>query len=184
METSGETKQKMGIHSFTRIALVTAVICVLAPLALPVGPVPISLATLAIYLGLYLLDWKEAALSCAVYILLGAVGLPVFSGFMGGFAKLVGPTGGYIIGYLPMAALGGFVISRSRNRLIRFLGLAAGTAVLYVLGTAWFCFVTKATLAAGISGCVLPFIPGDLLKIAAAMLLGPQLKQQLAKIRK
>lgn len=182
MQTSGETKQKLSVHSFTRIALVTAVICILAPLALPIGPVPISLATLAIYLGLYLLSWKEATLSCMVYILLGAVGLPVFSAFTGGVAKLVGPTGGYILGYLPMAVVGGFVISRTRNPLFQFLGLAAGTAVLYALGTAWFCYVTKATFAAGLSGCVLPFIPGDLVKIAAAMMLGPQLKRKISKI--
>ena len=73
-----------------------AVTCILAPLSVPIGPVPISLTNFAIYLSLYLLDWKKGTLSYLIYLLLGLVGLPVFSGFTGGLAKLAGPTGGYI----------------------------------------------------------------------------------------
>ena len=85
--------------------------CVLAPFSIPVGPVPISLTTLVIYISVYLLGWKMASLSCFVYILIGMAGLPVFSGFSGGPGKLAGPTGGYIIGFIPMAVITGMMIS-------------------------------------------------------------------------
>lgn len=84
-------------------ALMTAVTCILAPLSVPIGPVPISFTNLAIYLSLYLLDWKRGTLSYFLYLLIGFAGLPVFSGFTGGVAKLAGPTGGYIVGFIPMA---------------------------------------------------------------------------------
>lgn len=176
-----EESRKSKIHTLTKTAIVTAVICVLAPLALPIGPVPISLATLAIYFALYLLDWKLSALSVVVYVLIGMVGLPVFSGFTGGMGKLMGPTGGYIVGYIPMALLSGWIICRYQNRWIQFAGLVGGTALLYVLGTAWFCIATGNPVGAALGMCVVPFIPGDLIKIAAAMLLGPQIQKRLQK---
>ena len=83
-------------------------------MAIPIGPVPISLTNLAIYLSLYLLGWKWGTASYVVYMLIGMVGVPVFSGFTGGLGKLAGPTGGYIIGFVPMAVLAGLVIDRSR----------------------------------------------------------------------
>ena len=77
----------------------TAVICVLAPFSLPIGPVPISLTNLAIYFVLYMLGVKRGTISYLVYLLIGLVGVPVFSGFTSGPGKLFGPTGGYLIGY-------------------------------------------------------------------------------------
>ena len=89
--------QKMAI-----IALMTAVLCILAPISIPVfiSPVPISLGVLAIYLTAYVLSPLDATISVIIFILLGTFGLPVFSGYSGGLSKLVGPTGGYIIGFL------------------------------------------------------------------------------------
>ena len=108
-------------------ALMAAVTCVLAPMSIPIGPVPISFTNLAIYLSLYLLDWKKGTLSYLIYLLLGLVGLPVFSGFTGGLAKLAGPTGGYIIGFIPMAIIAGIVIDKfSGNVPNAFQQLAAG----------------------------------------------------------
>ena len=88
-------------------ALMTAVTCVLAPMSIPIGPVPISLTNLVIYFSLYLLGWKWGTVSYLVYVLIGMAGLPVFSGFTGGLGKLAGPTGGYIVGFLPMAVIAG-----------------------------------------------------------------------------
>lgn len=102
-------------------ALMAAVTCILAPLSVPIGPVPISLTNFAIYLSLYLLDWKKGTLSYLIYLLLGLVGLPVFSGFTGGLAKLAGPTGGYIIGFIPMAIIAGIVIDKFTNHGTRSL---------------------------------------------------------------
>ena len=87
-------------YAITVTALMTAVTCILAPLSIPIGPVPISLTNLAIYISLYLLGWKRGTISYLIYLLIGLVGIPVFSGFTGGPAKLAGPTGGYIIGFI------------------------------------------------------------------------------------
>ena len=96
MEKTASTKNTT--YTLVAIALMTAVICVLAPLSLPIGPVPISMATLVLFLSIYVLGWKKATISVCLYILLGLVGVPVFSGFTGGVSKLAGATGGYIVG--------------------------------------------------------------------------------------
>ena len=92
--TNTQTFRKTSTYAMVVTALMAAVTCILAPLSVPIGPVPISLTNFAIYLSLYLLDWKKGTLSYLIYLLLGLVGLPVFSGFTGGLAKLAGPTGG------------------------------------------------------------------------------------------
>ena len=167
------------IHSLCAVALMTAVTCVLAPFSIPVGPIPISLTTLVIYISVYLLGWKMASLSCFVYILIGMAGLPVFSGFSGGPGKLAGPTGGYIIGFIPMAVITGMMLSHAKSRIIQFLAMLLGTAVCYVFGTAWFCVITDSGVAAAMSACVLPFIPGDIIKMAVSFIICPEIKKSL-----
>lgn len=168
-------------YSMTMTALVTAVLCILAPMSIPIGPVPISFTILVVYLSLYLLGWKLGTVSYLIYLLIGAVGLPVFSGFSGGLAKLFGPTGGYIIGFIPMTILAGLVIEKSRNLLFQFLAMFSGVAVCYAFGTAWFCFVMDTTVSAALALCVFPFIPFDLLKIIIALIIGPILKKRLQR---
>ena len=106
---------KSKIYDMTMCAVMTAVTCVLAPLSIPIGPVPISLTNLTIYFTLYILGWKLSTVSYLVYVLLGMFGAPVFSGFTGGMGKLLGPTGGYIIGFVPMAIIGGLVVQFRRK---------------------------------------------------------------------
>ena len=134
-----QTLRTTNTYAMAVTALMTAVTCILAPLSIPIGPVPISLTNFAIYLSLYLLDWKKGTISYILYLLLGLVGLPVFSGFTGGIGKLAGPTGGYIIGFIPMAIIAGIVIDHCQKRWIQLLGMIVGTAICYALGTAWFC---------------------------------------------
>lgn len=172
-------KRKSRIYTMTTTAVMTAVICVLAPLSVPIGPVPISLTNLAIYLALYLLGWKLGTLSYIVYLLLGLCGAPVFAGFTGGAARLLGPTGGYIVGFIPMAVLGGLVIDHCANRVLHFAGLAAGTLICYVFGTAWFCFVAQMAVIPALSLAVFPFIPFDIGKIVLTILAGPVLRERL-----
>ena len=97
-QTANAIEHPSKIQTMTMVALMTAVTCVLAPFSIPIGPVPISFTNLAIYLSLYLLGWKMGTASCLLYILIGMVGMPVFSGFSGGIGKLLGPTGGYLLG--------------------------------------------------------------------------------------
>ena len=169
------------LYTMTATAVMAAVTCVLAPLALPIGPVPISLTNLAIYFSLYLLGWKAGTVGYLVYLRLGLFGAPVFAGFTAGAGRLLGPTGGYIIGFLPMAVIGGLAIERSQKRAVHFAGMALGTLVCYVLGTAWFCHVADMAPISALSLAVFPFIPGDIGKIVLAMLIGPTLRERLQK---
>ena len=176
-----ETKANQKIYPLAMTAVMAAVTCVLGPMTIPVGPVPISFTNLAIYLSVYLLGWKRGTLSYLVYVLIGMVGMPVFSGYSGGFGKLFGPTGGYIIGFVPMAVIAGLVIDRCRNRGVQLAGMLVGTAVCYAFGTAWFCVQAGYAVGAALGLCVFPFIPGDLVKMAVALTAGPMIRSRLEK---
>lgn len=173
--------RKSKIYMLAQMGVMTAVICVLAPLSIPIGVIPISFANLAIMLAIYILGWKKGTICTLCYILIGMAGVPVFSSFTGGIGKLLGPTGGYIVGYIPFALLSGWIIQRFRNPAAHFIGLVLGTVVLYAVGTFWYCYVSGAELNAALSGCVYPFIPGDLIKIVISMVLGPMVKNGLTK---
>lgn len=170
---------KSSVYPLVMTAVMAAVICVLAPLSIPIGPVPISLTNLAIYFTLYILGWKRGTAAYVVYLFLGLMGAPVFSGFRGGFAHLFGATGGYIIGFIPMAVLAGLVIEKSRSRVLQISGMILGTLIAYAFGTAWYCFVAKSALVPALTLCVFPFIPFDLLKMVAATVAGPVLADRL-----
>lgn len=177
-----ETKTKNSVYPLVMTAVMAAVIAAVAPFALPIGPIPITLGTLVMYLAGYVLGGKRAGVAVLVYVLLGAVGVPVFNGFTGGLGVVAGPTGGYIIGFIPMAFLSGLAVERfPQNRLLQFVGMVIATAVLYALGTAWFCVQAGKSLTAALSVCVFPFIPGDLAKMAVAMVLGPMVRERLVR---
>ena len=174
--------KKMSVSAITTCALMAALMCVLGPMSVPIGPIPITLTNLVVYLTVFLLGWKGAAVSTVVYLLLGAVGMPVFSGFQGGFAKLAGPTGGFLIGFVFVALIGGFIVDKFQRKLIpSFLGLVLGTAVLYLFGTVWFVILMDSTVAHALSVCVVPFLPFDLGKIVAALVLGKAVRTGLEK---
>ena len=179
MKDTNTSRSNSKIYTMCKIALMTAITCILAPLSIPVGSVPISFTNLAIYLSLYILGWKMGTISYVIYMIIGMIGLPVFSGFTGGLAKLLGPTGGYIIGFIPMAIIAGLVIDNFKNRFLHFGAMIVGTAICYAFGTAWFCIVMDTTVMAALSICVIIFIPGDIVKMIIAMLIGPMLKKKL-----
>ena len=162
-------------------ALFAALIVVFAQVQIPLpGLVPISLATFAVMMAGLLLGWKYGLLAVAVYVLLGAVGVPVFAGFKGGLGALTGPTGGYIIGYLPYAALAGLHNKKLQDSFWGRCGLLAlGTLACYALGTAWFMHATGRTLAESMGLCVLPFLPGDAVKMALSSFLAPRLRKAI-----
>ena len=162
-------------------ALFTALIAVFSQLALPIGPVPVSLATFGVMLCGLMLGWKRGALSVAVYILLGLAGAPVFAGLQGGAGRLLGPTGGYIVGYMPCAILSALRIRSIRNQFFSSCAaLILGTAACYALGTAWFMLQSGRALLDSLTLCVLPFLPGDAAKIVLAALLAPRLKKAVS----
>lgn len=167
-----------------------ALTCVLAPIALPipVSQVPISLATFAVMLSAALLGPKLGLASQVVYLLLGCIGVPVFAGFSGGPGALVGPTGGYLVGYLALALIEGgiyFALGGKGKFLkktgVLILAMVLGTVALYALGTAWFMAATHTPLAGALIACVVPFLPGDAAKILVVALAVPQLERALGR---
>lgn len=173
------TKKKLTTKAMALIGVMTAIICIMGPLSLPIGPVPLSLGTLAIYFAVYVLGMKKGVITCLVYLLIGLVGVPVFAAFSSGPAKLLGPTGGYLIGYIFLALICGFVIDKTDNMLICFLGMLLGTAVLYMFGTAWLAYSLNKTFPEALAVGVLPFITGDVAKIVIAMIAGGEVKKRL-----
>ncbi len=169
-------------YTMTSIALMAAVICVVGPFTLPIGPVPITLAPLAILLGVYILGTKKGTLALLIYLLIGAVGVPVFSGFSGGIGKLAGPTGGYLVGYIFFALIAGWFIHRFYDKVvIQFLGMVLALAVLYAFGTAWLAFSAGMTFGAALAVGVLPFIVFDLIKIIIAIAVGRAVRSRLLR---
>ncbi len=174
--------KKLTIYQIASCALMAALLCILAPVSIPVGAVPITLATFVIYLSVYILGPVGGTISTAIYLLLGLAGLPVFSGYTGGVAKLAGPTGGYLVGYLFITLIGGIFVVRSRANLwFSGLGLILGTAVLYLFGTVWFVILMDVTFAYALTVCVLPFLLVDLCKIVVATLVGKPVRSALEK---
>ncbi len=172
----------MKTYNLVRTALFAAMLCALAPITVPVGPVPITLGTLIVYLAGGVIGSRRATVAIVVYILLGTFGLPVFSGFSGGFGKLLGPTGGYIIGYIPLAYLSGIFIGGGMSVPRYILGMVFGTAVLYAFGTAWFALQTSTSALSALAICVLPFLPGDAVKIAASALCAPVILRRVSRL--
>lgn len=175
--------QKSKIHTMATIGVMTAVTCILAPISIAIGPVPISFTNFVIYMSLYILGWKAGTMSYLVYILIGMVGVPVFSYYTGGLAKLVGPTGGYIIGFIPMAILAGIVIEKCPWRALHFFAMVVGTGICYGCGTAWYSYVADISFSAALALCVYPFVGVDLAKIIIAMILGPMIVGRLKKAK-
>ncbi|MCI8806579.1 MAG: biotin transporter BioY [Oscillospiraceae bacterium] len=189
-------KTAIDTRRLTLCAVMAAVMCVLAPISVPIGPISITGGTLAIYLTACLLGGRWGAVTTLVYLLLGFVGLPVFSNYMGGAERLLGPTGGYLVGYLPMMLIAGGVVEltlarfREKGRagaapalVLQFLGMVLATAVLYAFGTAWYCVQAGVGLEKALAACVFPFIPFDLVKMAIALLVGVPVRRGLERAR-
>lgn len=180
-------KETFSTINMVMMALFAAITCVLAPLAVPIGPVPISLTNLVIYISLYVLGWKRGTITYIVYLLIGLVGLPVFSGFEGGIGKFAGPTGGYLVGFILMSVICGIFIERWHevspvHVTLNMLGMILGTVAAYAFGTAWFCLSTGTGVVAALSLCVFPFIIGDLIKMAIAVSVGPVIGKQMKRL--
>ena len=166
------------------IGVMTAITCILGPLSItiPISPVPISFTNLAIYFTAILLGWKKGTISCLVYLLIGFIGIPVFSGFTGGPAKLLGPTGGYLIGFILMALISGLFVDIFKDKIAMYaLGAIIGTIITYALGTGWLAYQANLTFKAALFAGVIPYIPGDLAKIIIATINGHIIKKRLEK---
>lgn len=179
--------RKKPLQRICLCALFAALICILSPIAIPIGPVPVSLSLIAVLLSALMLGVGGGVGAVAVYLLIGAVGLPVFGGGMGGFGVLLGPTGGYIWSYLPMTLLCGALYRRvlwSEKRVETgcVKGTVMGTVcalpgllICYLLGTVQYMLVARVSAWAAIAICVLPFIGFDLVKLVLVAFVGVRL---------
>lgn len=169
-------KPHMNSKAMTVTAMFAAFICIVAPWTVPIGAVPISLGTFAVYLCAGTLGWKKSGIAVALYLMLGFVGMPVFTGFSGGFQKLAGPTGGYLAAYILLAVISAWPYDKLKKFWALPLGMVLGTAVLYAFGTAWYCIMSGSRLMPALMMCVVPFLPGDALKIVCASSLSLSLR--------
>lgn len=159
-------------------ALFGALTAIGAFMVIPLQPVPITLQTLCMGLSGLLLGSRTGALSQVIYVLLGIIGMPVFAGGKSGLGTLLGPSGGYIIGFIAAAYIIGR-LTEDQDNLSRFrigIALAAGNLVVYTLGTLQLAWVAKLSLIPALLAGVVPFLPGELLKMAAAIWLTPKLR--------
>ncbi len=163
-------KSKKGIPAMALSALFTAVMAVCALITVPT-PIPFTLQTFALFLIAGLLPLSAALLSVSAYLLLGAAGLPIFSGFSGGFGVLFGPTGGFLWGFLLFLAVQR-LIYRLLDRKYMLLSQLAGLLVCYLCGAVWYLIYShEASLLTVLCLTVLPFILPDLIKLSLAMLI-------------
>ncbi|MDY5986116.1 biotin transporter BioY [Sporofaciens sp. SGI.106] len=173
---------KFSIQDICSIAIMTAITAVMAQISIPMPlGVPMTMQTFAITLAGIVLGSKKGGMSILVYVLLGAIGVPVFAGFSGGFQNLVGPTGGFIISFPIMAYLIGLGVELKKKELF-VLFLVLGTVSNYVVGVILFCVVTQSPVATGITACVLPFIPTAIIKAVVASVLGLELRKRLGMV--
>ncbi|MDO5112169.1 MAG: biotin transporter BioY [Clostridia bacterium] len=172
---------KLQTKDMIRIALFAALLCLCAYICIPAA-VPFTMQTFAIFLTLAVLGGKHGTIAIAVYILLGAVGLPVFTGGRGGVFALAGPTGGYITGFILMGLCYRLLTARlGSGAAATVFALVLGLLVCYAFGTVWFMLLyiraaQPITLGAALGMCVLPFLLPDAVKLALAMLLAKRLK--------
>ncbi len=151
-------------------SLLAALIAAGAYLALPIGPVPIVLQNLFVFLSGLLLGPRWGVASIGVYLMAGALGLPVFAGGVGGIGRFAGPTGGYLLGYLPAVYVIGWISKKSKGRAAEdVLAMVCGSIIIYACGVSWLKILSGLTLAKTLAVGVYPFILGDGVKIAAAV---------------
>ena len=176
-------EKKIKAYDIVIIALMTALIAVCSFIAIPVGALPVTLQTFAVFACVGILGRKRGTISVLVYVLLGIIGIPVFSGFQGGLSVLMGATGGFIIGFLPAVFVSGTVLKKT-NRKIPFMiaAFVAGLIICYIFGMLWYIFVFssgKADLVSSFSVCVLPYIVPDIIKITLAAVISTEVRKRI-----
>lgn len=179
-------KRSLTTREMAYIALFAIIIAICSWASVP-GPVPFTMQTFAIFLSVGLLGGKRGTMAVAVYLLMGVFGLPVFAGFTGGIGRLLGATGGYIVGFL-FSALIMWAMEKAfgRSGKVLLLSMVMGLLVCYALGTAWFVLVYNHVTgpmgwASALLICVVPYLVPDAAKIALAMLVCRRLRGLVRK---
>ncbi|MCL2083167.1 MAG: biotin transporter BioY [Oscillospiraceae bacterium] len=160
-------------------AMFAALSAVLSQVSLPIGPVPITLTHISVFAAAGLLGAKYGLVSQLIFVSLGVLGLPVFAGFNSGISALIGPTGGFIVGYLVCTFVCGWIIEIFGNSVYSLtLAMYAGWVATYLCGITWYMYYSGTPLTAALSVCLIPFLPGDLAKTAVTVLVVKRLKHK------
>ena len=180
-----ERGKKFKTLDMVYVGIFAAIIAVCSWISIPTA-IPFTLQTMAVCITVGLLGLRRGMLTVIVYILIGLVGVPVFSNFSSGFGQLMGPTGGYLIGFVFTAlTIGTFTMLLGNKAWVYAVSMALGIAVLYVFGTAWFIIVYNrgnadaVSVSGALSMCVVPFIIPDLIKVALATFFCVTLKKYM-----
>ncbi len=172
--------KKTNLKDLILIAIFSAIICVVSPFSIPMPfGVPMTLQTFIIPLTAIILGTKRGVIATCIYILLGIVGIPVFSNFSSGLAMILGPTGGFIISFPILALTAG--IGCDKNKFIFAFYLILGACINYFIGLLVFTYVSEFDLITSISYCIIPFIPTTIIKIILLLLFGKKIKNSLLK---
>ncbi|MCP4367616.1 MAG: biotin transporter BioY [Deltaproteobacteria bacterium] len=176
MNTS--TQLRMTVYA----SLLAALTAVGAYLSIPIGPVPIVLQNMFVLLSGLLLGSRWGLASVGVYILAGACGLPVFAGGLGGISRIAGPTGGYLLGYLPAVYVIGLITEKiKKNIVFDVIAMICGCIIIYACGVTWLKVLTGMTWSKTFMVGMYPFVIGDILKIAAAAAIAKGLRPVIMK---
>jgi len=169
------------LQRLTRAAVMAAVLSVLSPFVLPIGPVPVTLGLFAVWLTALLLPVREATAAVLLYLGVGAVGLPVFAGAVGGLAVLLGPSGGFLWGYLLLTPAVSLLSHRrsGADRLFRAVVLILSTVVCYLCGNAQYCAVMGTPFFASLAVTAQPFLLPDALKCIAAAAIARRMERAM-----
>ncbi len=174
--------KKLTVRSMTYIGLMTALLCIVGPLSVPIGIVPVSLTSFAVLLVALILGGYYGTICCAVYLLIGMVGVPVFSAFSGGVGKLFGPTGGYLIAFLFVPMIVAYFSNLGKKNIYQsIIGMVVASIVIYLFGSAWLAFQMEMTYGAAFAVGVIPFVGFDALKIVAAFVIAIPVNKALEK---
>lgn len=175
------------LRRLTVCALFAALLCVVSPIGIPLGPIPISLGLFGVLLCAVCLSPVMSLTAVTVYVAIGLCGLPVFSGAMGGAPVLAGPTGGYLWSYPLLAPVVGLLCGRGNDTPVRlaviraFFACLAGTIICYFFGTLQYVLITQTPIGASLAVCVLPFLPIDICKALLAAVVGKRLSTLLSR---
>lgn len=174
--------KKAFTRDLTIIALFTALLCISAFIYIPL-PVPITMQTLVMFSALLILGGRRGSIAVLLYVLLGALGLPVFAGFSGGISRLLDATGGYIFG-MPLASFLWWLLDTlvPKKPIFKIINSVAALLTIYIFGTLWFVFVYangEKALSAALLSCVVPFVVPDLIKLYLAYHISKKIPQSI-----
>ena len=167
----------MSLKSMTYISVMSVIIAICAWLTIPAA-VPFTMQTFGVFFALLFLGGKKGTAAIALYLILGAIGLPVFSGFSGGMGHILGTTGGYMLGFLITGIIYTIFEKNGKSVKISVLSLILGLLACYIFGTLWFSIYKEDMgFIPALSVCVLPFVVPDLVKLALAVMIAGKIKK-------